>query len=309
MALSAVLIPIHAQAQTTFRSSFFLGAINYEDRNAPTAIAHGFFQQGGALLSSTGQTSYSFGEGTGTALGADSDTITLSGHGDAAAVGFGFSGLKARVEATLENASLYEPNIENAPDIGGMKAPYVWLATATAGWDLKTTFVSTSLGGIGYTVKWIFGVDGSVNDVDAGYGSAYLSFRRGAYASSFQTTSLTPQLWATPSLPLEWGTEQTTSATFAAQWQYNLIGDATQVPDGYLAPPQLNGTVDYYSSATFQEAQVFDAEGNRVYDFHIEDGSGNVLYAGAAAAPEPGTFVLVGAGVLVGLGVLRRRRA
>lgn len=305
---------------TTYRTSASFGAINYEDRNAATASLYGSYYQGGRIMEGvTGETTYSFGEGSGTSLGADSDTIRLSGSAWGSSNGLGFNDLKAGVSATLANAYLDLRGIEDAPEIGnGSKAPYYWIADASAAWTMTSKFNGFTVAGNSYTVKWIFGVDGVTNSHDTGYGFAYMGFNYGANPrQGFSTTSLLPQQWATTSMPVMWGEAVQTRADFHANWQYNLLSDAEQVFEndqliGYRAAPSLSATVDYASTMKLEEIQVFDQNGNRFYDFTVEDGDNNRIYSGnAVAVPESGTLGLVCLGILLaaaGLSLRRHRR-
>jgi hypothetical protein len=314
--------PANAQTTTFFTRGSF-GAINYEDRQAGSAVLHGFTQYGGQSQSVSGEATYSFGQGNGTSLGAASDTTRISGTAWGSSTGLGFFDLKAGVRATLEDAYLDLRGIEDAPESDGMKAPYYWIASAGAGWTRTARFNGFTVAGNSYTVKWIFGVDGVKNEIDAGLGFAYLGFQYGANPRySFSTTSLDPQVWATPSMPVTWGEAVQTNAAFSTDWQYNMLFHGEEVRDddgvliGYRAPSLLQGTVDYASTTRLQEIQVFDQTGARFYDFWVDDGAGNVLYAGApgaAAVPEPATLPLlasVGAPalpVLIGARRIRRR--
>lgn len=305
-----------ANAQsTTYHTSASFGAINYEDRSAPTSLLHGYFEQGGRVMSTSGETTYSFGEGTGTSLGAGSDTIRLSGTAWGSSTGLGFNDLKAGVRATLENAYLDLRGVDDAPDQGGLKSPYFWIADASAGWTMTSKFNGFTVAGNSYTVKWIFGIDGATNTYDDGYGFAYMGFQYGANArQGFSTTSLLPQQWATTSMPVLWGEAVQTTADFHANWQYNMIAEATGVRSdegeliGYLAAPSLSATVDYASTMKLEEIQVFDQNGNRFYDFTVEDGDNNRVYSGNAVAvvPEAGTLGLFCLGTFLFSGTLYR---
>lgn len=308
-------VPTHAQG-TVYRTAASFGAINYEDRSASSSSLYGSYQQGGRVMSASGEATYSFGEGAGEALGANGDTMRLSGTAWGSSNGQGFNDLKAGVTAKLENAYLDVRDPDNAPDVNGMKAPYLWLADASAAWTMTTRFVGSSATGSGYTVKWIFGVDGVTNSYDAGYGFAYMGFNYGGYPrQSFSTESLLPQTWATDSMPVMWGDAVETSADFHANWQYNMLSRAEEVREngvliGYRAPSVLNATVDYASSVTIQEIQVFDQSGNRFYDFYVEDGDNNRIYSGNAVTvvPESGTAGLIGAGLSLGTVLFYRRK-
>jgi hypothetical protein len=306
-----------AHAQTTVQTAGQFVVINYEEFNTPSAFTRGFVDIGGSDLFTSGEVSYSFGDGRGISLGAEDDTIRLYGDAWARVEGLGFGGLKAGVSATLENGYLDLRDVENAPNDGGIKAPSYWIAGAQASWTLRSRFVSSaSVVGNSYTIRWIFSVDGVENRYDDGAGFAALLFNYAGNSQLFQTTSLLPEVWATPSMPVSWQDPVVTSATFFATWQYDMLSYGQEVRNnssliGYLAPPALSGTVDYASTLTLSEIQVFDQSGARFYDFHVEDESGNRLYTGsaaAAAAPEPGTLGLVALGVLLPLPTLRRRR-
>jgi hypothetical protein len=321
LGLALMTAPQIAQAQvstTTYRTSTAFTAINYEDITHATAFAYGDYQFGGPVLDTLAGTSYSFGDGVGTSLGAGSDTIDFYGRGWASALGLGFTDLKAGISATLENAYLDQRDPDNAPEYGnGMKAPAHWIARSSAGFTIDHRFNSPTVSGNNYTMKWVWSIDGATNSYDAGYGGAYLAFNHGANATqSFSTTSLTPQLWITDPVQVNWTNWAQTNVDFYAQWQYSMIGSSTPVYDnglaGYVAPAQLNATVDYASTVKLQEIQIFDANGNRFYDFTIEDRAGSVIYNGNANAvssdaPEPGTLSLLGA-VFVGVPLLYRRR-
>jgi hypothetical protein len=249
--------------------------------------------------------------------GGPRDTIRLYGDAWARVEGLGFGGLKAGVSATLESGYLDLRDIENAPNDSGIKAPYAWIAGAQATWTMRSRFFSAAtVAGNAYTVRWIFSVDGVQNSFDGGIGFAALGFSYGSNAYSFDTTSILPQVWSTPSMPVSWQDPVITSATFYASWQYDLLSNGEAVLDdgnliGYLAPSFTGGTVDYASTVNLSEIQVFDQTGNRFYDFYVEDESGNRLYTGAgvsAAAPEPGALGLLMTGTILTIPTFRRRR-
>jgi len=314
-AVTVAVSPAHAQG-TTFYTRASFGAINYEDRSAATASLYGWTQYGGQSMATSGEFTYSFGDGRGTSLGSLSDDIRIAGAAWGRSTGLGFFDLKAGVRATLENAYLDLRDVANAPNIAGMRAPYFWIASAGAGWTHTARFNGIGVAGSGHTVKWIFGVDGVVNDIDAGIGFAYMGFQYGANPRyRFNTSSLAPQSWATPSMPVTWGDAVQTNASFNTDWQYSMLGEAEEVYDenetllGYVAPSALQGTVDYSSTMKLQEIQVFAPDGSRFYDFTVDDGAGNVFYSGntaAASVPESGSAALAGLALLMA-GLLRRR--
>jgi hypothetical protein len=218
----ASVCPAHAQGTVQTAGNLFV--INYEDLGSPSALARGFVDIAGQSIYTSGETTYSYGEGRGTSLGAADDTIRLSGEAWASVESLGFGGLKAGVTGTLENAHLDLRDVENAPNEGGIKAPYYWIAGAQAGWTMRSRFISSAtVAGNAYTVRWIFWVDGVQNTYDDGTGYAALLFNYAGNNHSFSTTSLLPEVWATPSMPVSWQDPVITSATFFATWQYDIV--------------------------------------------------------------------------------------
>lgn len=305
---------------TTYSNHVGVGAVSYRYKNTPTGYLSGDFAVdtnnfSNVPLSSSQSVTYSFGDDTGTSLGLASDTITFSGSGYANALSY--EHMQASISSTLSNAYFYENDWQNAPETAqGIQAPYYWIASAGTDVDIHHRFNGLTVAGNSYTMKWIWGIEGTENSNNGGRGFVRMAYSYPASATQhFESSSIAPQQWVTNPVQVVWGDFVHTYIGFSAEWHYDITDQGTrdQNNEGWIANSDvLNATVNYASSAHLQEIQVFDQNGNRFYDFTMEDSNGTILYRGnnapAAAAPEPGTFALFGMGVILLPPALYRRR-
>lgn len=147
----------------------------------------------------------------------------------------------------------------------------------------------------GYKASYVFAVDGT----NSGTGAlADLGVTiDGNPTESFFEGNLGPNtdIWATQQYAINGITPQQINVEFSNQVTFNL----DQMTDG----SNPVGTSDYSETATLQQINIYDANGNLVGGVTVQSGSGTHYQV----APEPPVFILLGGAL--GLAVYLRKRA
>jgi len=84
------------------------------------------------------------------------------------------------------------------------------------------------------------------------------------------------------------------------------FGTPFELKAGLDAWVQGTGDADFFTTATLDNVQVFDANHNLVSDFTIQSASGT-YYGGDLLSPEPGSLLLAIGGILIIVGHRRKR--